>query len=163
MEYQIRLATEADLPDLEWEGEYRHFRHLYRQSFRDAQNGRRILLVVESGGKLIGQLFIQLATIPADPDRIPGTGYLYSFRVRPSYRNRGLGTTLVKRAERILLELGFSRVLIGVGQENDGARRLYERLGYQIIAEDPGRWTYKDDEDQVQVFDEPTYIMEKLL
>jgi ribosomal protein S18 acetylase RimI-like enzyme len=163
LDYQIRKATKEDLPGLEWEGEYRRFRRLYQQSFKDAENGRRILLVIEAEGKLIGQLFIQLASIPADPERIPGTGYLYSFRVRPLYRNQGLGTTLVQQAEAILVELGFTRVLIGVAQENEGARRLYERLGYQVIANDPGTWSFKDDQDQIQIFSEPTYIMEKLL
>jgi ribosomal protein S18 acetylase RimI-like enzyme len=162
-DYHIRQATFDDLPALEWDGEYRRYRRLYEQSMKDAERGRRILLVAEADRRLIGQIFIQLSTIPADPDRTPGTGYLYSFRVRQSHRNMGLGASLVQKAEDILGGIGFTRVLIGVAKENAGARRLYERLGYQVLTDDPGVWSYIDDNDEIQAIAEPTLIMEKLI
>lgn len=163
LSFHIREATDADLVGLEWEGEYSRYRHLYQKSMQDAKKGRRVLLVSEAAEKLIGQIFIQLNTIPADPLKLPATGYLYSFRVRPKYRNIGIGTSLVRRAEEKLRQLAFRRVLIGVAKENKGARRLYERLGYKIFAEDPGKWSFIDDQNSEHVVNEPTYIMEKIL
>lgn len=163
LSFRIREATEEDLLGLEWEGEYSRYRQLYQKSMKDARKGRRILLVSEAEEKLIGQIFIQLYTIPSDPLRLPATGYLYSFRVRPEYRNMGIGTSLVRNAEKKLLQLAFRRVLIGVAKENRDARRLYERLGYKILAEDPGEWSFIDDKNSEHLVHVPTYIMEKIL
>lgn len=163
LSFRIREATEADLSGLEWEGAYRQYRHLYQNSMKEAKKGRRILLVSEAEHKLIGQIFILLHTIPADPLKLSATGYLYSFRVRSEYRNLGIGTSLMRSAEKNLRRLAFRRVLIGVAKENRDARRLYERLGYKILADDPGEWSFIDDENSERFVNEPTYIMEKIL
>jgi ribosomal protein S18 acetylase RimI-like enzyme len=158
---QIREATERDLPALEWGGEFSRFRLVYQRALKEANRGRQTLLVAECSDNIVGQLFVLFNTVHADPRPIPYTGYLYSFRVKPQFRNQGIGGLLITRAEEILLERDFRRVLIGVAKINDGARRLYERLGYRIIAEDPGEWSFVDHENQIQRVVEPTYIMEK--
>jgi ribosomal protein S18 acetylase RimI-like enzyme len=162
LDYRIREATERDLPSLEWEGEFSRFRYVYRRAMKEAKKGRQTLLVADYNKHIIGQLFILFSTVHADPRPIPYTGYLYSFRVKPEYRNRGIGSSLIDRAEEILSERAFQRVLIGVAKINDGAQRLYERHGYHVIAEDPGEWSFFDHENQLQKVVEPTYIMEKL-
>lgn len=62
-------------------------------------------------------------------------------------QNEGIGTALVETAERHARRLGARRVGLAVEHDNPGARRLYERLGYQ--AWDNGdvvdRWTERDD------------------
>ena len=159
---QIREATEKDLPALEWGGEFSRFRLVYQRAMREANRGRQALLVAECGDDIVGQLFVLFSTVHADPRPVPYTGYLYSFRVKPSFRNQGIGGLLISKAEEILLERDFRRVLIGVAKINDDARRLYERRGYSIIAEDPGEWSFVDHENQIQRVVEPTYIMEKV-
>jgi ribosomal protein S18 acetylase RimI-like enzyme len=161
--FKIRNAAKGDLPALEWEGEYRIFRRLYKRAMDEAMKGRRILLVADLDGRLIGQIFIQLHTVPADPKRVPKTAYLYSFRVRPEYRNMGIGSSLVSKAEIALRRKAFERVLIGVARDNRDALRLYKRLGYQILTEDSGEWSFVDHENRVQKIVEPTYILEKYL
>lgn len=163
LSFRIREATESDLIGLEWEGEYSQYRHLYQRSMQEAKKGRRILLVSEAEDKLIGQIFIQLNTIPADPLKLPATGYLYSFRVRSEYRNLGIGTALVQSAEDKLSQRAFRRVLIGVAKDNMRARRLYQRLGYSFLVEDSGEWSFIDHKNDERFVNEPTYIMEKLL
>ncbi len=157
----IREAKESDLPALEWEGEYSHFRSLYRQAFRETRSGRRVMLLAESASGVVGQLFIQL-----DPKNLPGgkgklTAYLYAFRVRPEHRNQGIGTQLIEEAESRLRDRGFRRAVISVAVTNPTARRLYERLGYHVFAQDPGQWSYTDDLGEVQRVDEPALILEK--
>lgn len=159
--FRIRVATEKDLPAMEWEGEYSHFRLVYRRAMKDADRGRQMLLVADWNANIIGQIFILYNTVNADPRPVPYTGYLYSFRVKPEFRNLGIGSALIDKAEEILLEKAFCRVLIGVAKENLDARRLYERHGYQIIADDPGEWSYIDHTNQLQNVSEPTFIMEK--
>ena len=161
--FVIRIATSSDLPALEWEGEFRRFRRLYQRAMNEARRGRRILLVADMDGILIGQIFVQLHTVPADPKRIPRTAYLYSFRVRSEYRNLGIGSSLVLKAEESLRKKAFQRALIGVAKDNPGALRLYQRLGYEILSEDPGEWSFVDHKNRVQSIVEPTYILEKFL
>jgi len=158
---KIREATEKDLPSLEWGGEFSRFRLLYRRAMKEAKQGRQILLVADCNKDIVGQMFILFSTVHADPRPIPYTGYLYSFRVKSEFRNQGIGGSLIERAEEILAERAFRRVLIGVAKENVDAQRLYERYGYKIIADDPGEWSFVDHENQVQKVVEPTYIMEK--
>ena len=161
IDIMIRLATEADLPDLEWDGEYRHFRRLYRQAMRDARRGNRALLVAEIEGQIVGQLFVQYNLIRSDLINEAHSAYLHAFRVRPAYRNLRVGTRLMQTAETHLIDRGYRRALIAVAQDNPDARRLYERLGYRFYAEDPGVWSYIDDQGRMKHVREPAFILEK--
>ena len=57
--------------------------------------------------------------------------------VRPEWRDLGIGTKLVRAAERRATRLGHWRICLGVDQENTGARRLYDRLGYADLGLGP--------------------------
>lgn len=159
----IRTAAETDLPAMEWEGDYRRFRNMYRRAFSESLLGQRLLLVAEQDREIIGQIFVQLRSDPRLPANDPSMGYLYALRVRPQHRGRGVGTQLIGEAERQLVERGFRKVLIAVSMENDKARRLYQRLGYRVVGEDPGEWTYVDDEGNLREVHEPAFLMEKHL
>lgn len=159
----IRAATEADLPALEWDGEYRHFRRVYRAAMNEALQDRRMVLVAEVAGEVVGQLFVQLENVQLDPGGRRPTGYLYALRVRPPFRNQGIGTALVTYAEDNLRERRFVRAAIAVAKDNAGALRLYRRLGYEVFGEDPGNWSYVDDEGQLRHVLEPSYLLDKEL
>ncbi len=159
----IRPLTARDLPELEWEGRYVHFRNLYLKTFNEYQQGVRMMLVAEHGGCIIGQIFILYGTIESDPYPDRYTAYLYSLRVRPEMRNKGVGRRLILEAEKDLIRRGFTRVLIAVAKVNDGALRLYERMGYSRIGDDPGAWSYTDHAGRLQRVNEPSFILDKLL
>jgi len=157
----IRPLAARDLPELEWEGRYVHFRNLYLKTFHDYQQGLRMMLVAEQDSCIIGQIFILYGTIESDPYPDRFTAYLYSLRVRPEMRNKGVGGKLILQAEQNLVRRGFNRVLIAVAKVNDGALRLYERMGYDRIGCDPGVWSYIDHVGRLQRVNEPSYILEK--
>lgn len=154
----IRNGNVHDLPGMEWEGEYRRFRRLYKMAIDEAKAGRRIVLVAEVGGRIIGQIIIHLNRADS-----VATAYLYAFRVRPEWRNRGIGTRLIQEAESVLVRIGFRRALIAVAKDNPGARRLYERMGYSHLAEEDGEWSFIDDRGLLQRIVEPSWLMERLL
>ena len=60
------------------------------------------------------------------------TGYVQTICVSAAERGQGLGTRLLAWAEqRIFRE--SPNVFLCVSSFNDGARRLYERLGYTVV------------------------------
>lgn len=157
----IREAGERDLPALEWEGRYRHFRRLYRHALAESRRGRRVMLVADVEGQIVGQVFIQLTSGRAELADGSHSGYLYAFRVRPEFRNQGIGTQLLLEAEAILRGQGFGRAVIAVAKNNQRALRLYQIMGYHRFAEDPGQWSYVDHEGCVRHVSEPAYMLEK--
>lgn len=53
--------------------------------------------------------------------------------VPEEHRGQGVGTALMREAERRAQPAG--RLQLGVGVDNPRARRLYERLGYRLLGE----------------------------
>lgn len=159
----IRGAVEADLPALEWDGEYRHYRRVFRDTWADVQKGRRAMLLAWAGEALLVQIFIQFASASALLADGARRGYLYALRVKPDWRRRGIGRQLVLAAEAELRARRYKVAVIAVAQTNAGARRLYEALGYRIFADDPGVWYYIDADGQRRRVAEPSWLMEKAL
>jgi len=61
-------------------------------------------------------------------------GYIQTVAVMPAWRNKGIGSKLLKFAEdRILNET--PNVFILVSSFNQKAQELYQRLGYEVIGE----------------------------
>jgi ribosomal protein S18 acetylase RimI-like enzyme len=129
----------------------------------ESRRGRRVLLVADVEGQIVGQVFVQLTSARAELADGSYSGYLYAFRVRPEFRNQGIGTQLLLEAEGILRGQGFSRAVIAVAKKNHRALRLYESMGYRRFAEDPGRWSYVDHEGRMRHVSEPAHMLEKEL
>jgi len=67
----------------------------------------------------------------------PGTWYICGVALRPEYRGQGIGTGLMQIARQQAREHGFERLSLVVFEENAGALRLYQRIGYAIIDRAP--------------------------
>lgn len=63
----------------------------------------------------------------------PGTWYVNAVAAFPVCRGRGVGTALMGFAENLAAETGAAALSLIVAEDNDGARRLYERLGYRTV------------------------------
>jgi len=61
-------------------------------------------------------------------------GYIQTVCVDDRVRGQGLGSTLLEFAERRILRVS-PNIFMCVSSFNQGARRLYERLGYNVIGE----------------------------
>jgi ribosomal protein S18 acetylase RimI-like enzyme len=161
---RIRHLREEDLPALEWDGEFSHFRRLYAEGFRRTQRGLTVMWVADMPGKgVIGQVFIQL--VCDRPELADGLNkaYLYSFRIQTAYRNFGLGTLMLHEIEQDLLERGYTFLTLNVAKENLKAQKLYKRRGFRIIAHEPGIWSYPDEKGVWREVNEPSWRMEKTL
>jgi ribosomal protein S18 acetylase RimI-like enzyme len=161
----IRLAERADLPLLEWEGEYIHFRRVYARAFERAERGNALLWVAQAEtGRLLGQVFVLLRS-EYDDEVADGRqrAFIHSFRVRSELRGYGLGRRLLAAAEADLKARGFSWVYLHVAQDNDAAMRLYERCGYARMFAVTGDWTYEDHLGQERQVHEPGWRLSKAL
>jgi ribosomal protein S18 acetylase RimI-like enzyme len=160
----FRHITAADLPALEWEGEYTHFRRLYAMAYKRFRRRRAVLWVADWGRvRVIGQLFVQLNSDRRELADGITRAFIYSFRVRPTFRGIGVGSGLLKTAENDLVQRGFRLTTLNVARDNPDARRLYERMGYRVVAPEPGRWRYRDHNGRIQEVNEPSWRMEKAL
>jgi len=160
----IRTATAADLPGLEWGGEFTHFRRLYADAYQRYLNGTALLWVAELGvNGIIGQAFVQFTC--DRPELADGRqrAYLYSFRIQPQYRRAGLGSRILGVIEQDIARRGFQFVTLNVAKANVDAQRLYLRHGYRIVAHEPGIWSYPDQYGAWHRVEEPAWRMEKMI
>jgi len=161
---RIRLAVKKDLRAMEWEGAYQRFRGVYADVFARTRRGMALMWVVEQpGGRLLGQAFVQLNMSDHTCANGKERAYLHSFRVRPEFQGRGLGSAIMNHIEKDLISRGFRELTLNVAEENEGALRLYRRLGYQILKKIPGKWSYFDDQGKLQTVIEPGYRLIKML
>lgn len=161
---RFRYIEPADLPALEWDGEFIHFRRLYADIYKRVERGDGLMWAAEIPGKgIIGQLFISLSSNRPELSDGWQRAYIYGFRIRPSYRSRGIGSDMMRVVEADLLARGYKTVTLNVAQNNPGALRLYERLGYKVVGYEPGEWSYLDHLGKRRDVKEPAWRMEKKL
>lgn len=83
-------------------------------------------------------VLIEVDGVPAAVARRTASGdgsYLSSIGTRPRFRGRGLGALATLHAVADALEAGSEVVHLAVEVDNDGARRLYERLGFAVVGD----------------------------
>ena len=81
------------------------------------------LWVAEEDGRLLGFLGIEASK------NLGGAPVLEKLYVEPAEQNRGVGSALLDKAK----ELRPGELYLWVFQKNEGARRLYERNGFDVV------------------------------
>ena len=104
-----------------------------RRTYDDAMNilndpAKEVYLAVIEGEEIeiIGFVIIQLSGA--------FVGYIQTVGVMPGWRNRGVGSRLLKFAEERIFGQ-TPNVFICVSSFNKRAQRLYKRLGYEVVGE----------------------------
>ena len=59
-------------------------------------------------------------------------GWLYAVAVLKEHQRRGVGSALVREAERRLLELGCVKINLQIQSTNASVTEFYRRLGYEV-------------------------------
>lgn len=88
-------------------------------------------LVARADGRVIGAVW---ARIMNDYGHVDDETPSLAISLYKEYRGLGIGTALLKEMLVRLKARGYRRVSLSV-QKANGAARLYQRLGFQIIAE----------------------------
>lgn len=158
----LRPLQKNDLPALEWDGEYLHFRNVFADVYKKVEKGTvKAWVAVTLDGSMVGQVFLQLSSDRRELADGWNRAYLYSLRVRQAWQNLGIGSKLIEVVEEDLRKMGYTRVTLNVARNNQAAIRLYTRLGFQIVAEEPGVWSYPDHKGIWRTVTEPSWRMEK--
>ena len=127
---EIRPFSEGGVPSLQEHMPSRH--HTDRAAAH--KSGAATLLLAWMDAKPVGYLLLKW--LGADEEivhRLIGDcPELNGITVAPDYRSRGIGTRLIRDAERRVSARGITRVGLAVGLDNPRARSLYERLGYTV-------------------------------
>lgn len=92
-------------------------------------------LVAVADGAVVGMLELWLKR-PRDPAsaRTPRVAADLGVSVTPAWRGKGVGTALLLAAEDWARAHGAERMVLDLASQNEGALRLYERLGYEVHA-----------------------------
>lgn len=127
----MRAAVAADLPllDARWPTpDEVHSSHLSEQSA-----GRATFLVAWDGDEPLGSAMVQWRGPVGARAReaYPEAVEVNHLQVREEHRGRGVGTAIIAAAEELARGRGRTQMAVGVAHDNDGAARLYERLGYR--------------------------------
>jgi GNAT superfamily N-acetyltransferase len=98
----------------------------------EVREGRRVLLVTEEAGVIVGTVHLVLA----QPDNQPHRADLCKMLVLRRMRMRGVGAALMTAAEGAAREAG--KTLLVLDTSSLDAERLYARQGWQRLGAIPG-------------------------
>jgi len=99
----------------------------WKDSLAAAARGERIVLGAFDGKALIGTVTLLLNLPPNQPHRAE----IAKMMTCLSHRHRGVATALIQAAEEAAIERGRSLLVLDTAVE-DGASKLYEKLGFQL-------------------------------
>jgi len=118
--YALHCASMRDVVERTWGWD-----EAWQRAHFDSRFAPAGISVITVGGRDVGILSLQAR---------PAELYVAALEIAPEMQGRGLGTAVMRR----VLGEGASRglpVTLQVLKANEGARRLYERLGFQVSGE----------------------------
>jgi ribosomal protein S18 acetylase RimI-like enzyme len=90
--------------------------------------GTWLLTVLDESDRDIGRLWLG-----PHPER-SGVAYVYDIEIHEPWRHRGFGRAAMVAAEQIVRDAGTGEIGLNVFGFNEPARRLYDSLGYRVVA-----------------------------
>jgi GNAT superfamily N-acetyltransferase len=127
-DHHAELATPPGVSPRAGEDSWPERRAHYEEGLREGA----ILMLAETAEGAVGYAFAN-PTRPPETVELGGLLEIESVAVSPRARGGGVGTALIGAIEEEARKLGVSHLQIGIRVGNDGARRLYEREGFQPL------------------------------
>lgn len=89
------------------------------------------IFVIESNESIIGEITVNYVSHELETETIPNRRvYLEAFRVDKEYQGQGLGQKLINYCTEYLIKEGYTQFTIGVEDDNDIAKHIYFKLGF---------------------------------
>lgn len=117
-----------------------------KESIESRMEGLSLQLVVQDKGRLIGLLDVEIE--PAQ-----GVGRVWNLLIDERYRQRGIGTELIKRARDFARANDCRAITVETQATNWPALNFYVKMGFQICGLDDHLYTNEDlERKQVALF-----------
>ncbi|NWF90576.1 MAG: GNAT family N-acetyltransferase [Ignavibacteriaceae bacterium] len=147
LEINLRNWVKADFPsvrnilEITWKDTYNfipendlllHLENYYSESKLNElfDNPAVIGILAEFSSKPIGWMKLF-------DDQLTSRFYISSLYVLPSYQGFGMGKRLLQKAEEIAAKLGYTKVWLGVMNDNVKALEWYKKNGFNFTEQEP--------------------------
>ena len=107
------------------------------------------VFVIEDDRNIIGEITVSYKNDELETETIPNKRvYLQAFRVDKKYQGQGLGQKLIEYCIENLTSRGYTEFTIGVEDDNEIAKHIYFKLGFNEVIDrghgdefDPSEYT----------------------
>lgn len=128
--YQVAKIHDKNMPE--------YFKHVPEkeqlENIKELFSDERIVVFKAiCEGKICGFLFLEIIHRASVGLVYSKLGNILNLGVDAAYRRKGIGTALIKAAEKYVYEYGGGALDMSVFAFNKEAIKLYEHLGYKII------------------------------
>lgn len=129
MKYEIRQAAISDLEVLDENIPS----SINAPQIEEQQLGHSSFLIAFDGSKPVGRLVVRWDGSKKNEIRtlVPDTPNISMLRTRQDRRGQGVGSSLMEAAENLAKQKGYKKMGLSVAIDNETAKRLYHRIGYQ--------------------------------
>lgn len=110
--------------------EYHNAEQMIMECTQEIQNGVIDIFVLYDRDVLIGELRVRYESDDVNYAIRGKRAYLFAFRIREGFQNRGCGTYLLKTVLSVLERNGYDEFTVGVEDDNDRALHMYQKLGF---------------------------------
>lgn len=101
------------------------------KQIKQFENQEIDVFVIENNENFIGEITVNYKSNELESETIPNIRvYLEAFRVDKKYRGQGLGQKLINYCINYLNNIGYTEFTIGVEEDNEIAKHIYFKLGF---------------------------------
>lgn len=142
--FTVRRLEIAELPILTELFSYKDVEDMVRKTAGYMQRGYCDIFVLFREKELLGEIRVGYCSTD-EAEAEPGKrAYLFAYRIKKGHHNKGLGTFLLRRVLCELEAQGYTEFTIGVEDDNESAKHIYNKLGFRKVL---GRRVGQDDEE----------------
>lgn len=110
--------------------DYNNVEQMISECSHDIQNGIIDIFVLYDKDALIGELHVMYESDDENYAIRGRRAYMFAFRIREDFQNKGYGTYLLKTVLTALKENGYCEFTVGVEDDNFRAIHMYQALGF---------------------------------
>ena len=110
--------------------DYNDVEQMISECTHDIENGIIDIFVLYENGILMGELHVMYESDDSNYAVRGKRAYLFAFRVREEYQNKGYGNFLLRSVVNTLENEGYSEFAVGVEDDNFRAIHMYQMLGF---------------------------------
>ena len=109
---------------------YHDVEQMILECTQDIQKGMIDIFVLYDEDVLVGELHVMYESADENYAIRGRRAYLFAFRVRETFQNKGYGTCLLKEVLSLLGKNGYYEFTVGVEDDNSRAIHMYQTLGF---------------------------------